>query len=299
MTLEDLKVFVAVYESKNLSAVARAFNRTQPAVSQHINRLEKELRVVLLERCTRGVEPTHAGDVLYEHVVEGLARISLGVKELGEIAAEDMGSLSITTGGTTIKHFMSNSVVAFRRQFPRVNLHLHSTNSHQRCVELLRSAQADLAFITIGEPIRGIQQLPVIEVPWVLVVPRSDKLAQESEISVHLLKGDLYITLTSASTSQNQLTKQLAKKGISFQARTTVDDWDTAIQFVGMGLGYAITPERHSVNLQKQHPVIGIPISGLSPVAFGWAFRRTRSLPSKAKAFTNLFAEVNKLHESP
>ncbi|MFE2338490.1 LysR family transcriptional regulator, partial [Streptomyces sp. NPDC059431] len=64
MTLDDLRVFVAVCRSGSLSAVARDLGRTQSAVSQHIRRLEKETGAVLLERHPRGVSPTEAGRIL-------------------------------------------------------------------------------------------------------------------------------------------------------------------------------------------------------------------------------------------
>ncbi|MGH9232554.1 MAG: LysR family transcriptional regulator, partial [Acidimicrobiales bacterium] len=50
MTLDDLRVFVATCEAGSLSAVAREVGTSQPAVSQHIRRLERELDVTLFER---------------------------------------------------------------------------------------------------------------------------------------------------------------------------------------------------------------------------------------------------------
>lgn len=294
MTLDDLKVFVAACEHKNLSAVARQMQCTQPAVSQHIVRLEKELGVSLLERRARGVEPTQAGQLFYEHVLEGLDSITLGVRQLEQLVAGEMGSLGITTGGTTIKHFMSNTVVAFRERYPSVKLHFQSANTHRRCIEALRNEQVDLAFVTMGEAIKGIEQRPFIEMPWVLVVPQSDKLAQASNIKAKQLKGISYIALKDSSTSQNQLNQQLQDKGVHCQAITTVDDWDTAIQFVEMGLGYAITPERHAENLQKQHAVAHLAITDLPPVVFGWASRRWKSLPKIAEDFVALFEDANR-----
>ncbi|GAA6153893.1 LysR family transcriptional regulator [Pseudoteredinibacter isoporae] len=293
MTLDDLKVFIAACEHKNLSAVARQMHCTQPAVSQHIVRLEKELGVGLLERKARGVEPTQAGQVFYEHVREGLGNITLGVRQLEQLAAGEMGSLGITTGGTTIKHFMSNTVVAFRERYPSVKLHFQSANTHQRCIEALRDEQVDLAFITMGDAIKGIEQRPFVEMPWVLVVPEHDKLAQRTRIQAKQLKDISYIALKDSSTSQSQLTQQLQSKGVYCQTITTVDDWDTAIQFVEMGLGHTISPERHAQNLKKQHAVAYIPISDLPPIVFGWASRRWKSLPKIAEDFVELFEETN------
>lgn len=289
MTLDDLKTFIAACEYKNLSAVARHLQCTQPAVSQHIVRLEKKLGAVLLERKARGVEPTQAGYLLYEHVLEGLDHIALGVRQVQQLVAGETGSLGITTGGTTIKHFMADTVVDFRDCHPNVELNFCSANSHRRCVEALRNEQVDLAFITISDTIKGIEQKPFIEVPWVLVVPQNDPLCQHKNLTAKQLKNISYIALTNASTSQNQLTQQLHDKGVQCRTTTTVDDWDTAIQFVEMGLGYAITPQRHAENLQQQHKISSRVITDLAPVTFGWACRRWKSLPPIAAEFVELW----------
>lgn len=289
MTLDDLKIFIAVCEHKNLSAVARQLQCSQPAVSQHIVRLEKQLGVALLERKSRGVQATRAGEILYEYVREGLNQIHLGVRQVQQISAGEAGQLSVSTGGTTIRHFMSQAVLNFRQRYPEVQLQLCSNNTHKACIEALRSAEVDLAFITIGEPIKGIEQRACIEMPWVLVMAADDPLGQQSFISVQQLNLLPFVSLKSSSTAQNQLQQQLLKLGLDCQTTTTVDDWDTAIQFVDMGLGYAITPLRHAENLQQQYAINFVKINRLQPVRFGWASRRWKSLTTIATDFVELF----------
>lgn len=73
MTLDDLRVFVAVCRAGSLSAVARDLSCTQSAVSQHVKRLERETGVQLLERHPRGVAPTSAGQILRAAAADGIA----------------------------------------------------------------------------------------------------------------------------------------------------------------------------------------------------------------------------------
>ncbi|MCV6623171.1 MAG: LysR family transcriptional regulator [Cellvibrionaceae bacterium] len=288
MTLDDLNTFIAVYKHKNLSVVARHMQCSQPAVSQHIVRLEKELGVALFERQARGVQATHAGEILYEYVSSGLNQIRMGVHQVQQISAGEAGQLSISTGGTTIRHFMSDAVVNFRHRYPQVQLQLCSNNTHKACIEALRSAEVDLAFITIGEPIKGIEQRSCIEMPWVLVMTSEDPLSNNT-MTVKQLGALSFVSLKESSTAQNQLQRQLVKQGVDYQTTTTVDDWDTAIQFVDMGLGYAITPLRHAQNLEKQYAIRYVQIVDLQAVCFGWATRRWKSLTAIATDFVALF----------
>ena len=77
MTLDDLRVFTAVCEAESLSAVARALGRTQPAVSHHVSRLERELGIALLTRGPRGFALTPAGQLLYDASSAGLGALAL------------------------------------------------------------------------------------------------------------------------------------------------------------------------------------------------------------------------------
>jgi DNA-binding transcriptional LysR family regulator len=292
MTLEDLKIFLAVCEAESFSAVARAQGCTQPAVSQHVSRLEKEFGVPLLERRSRGVAVTEAGKVLYEGALEGLDAISIAVRQIEQLREGERGSLSIATGGTTVKHFMQEAIVEFRSRNPKISLNFQSANSLRRCVEALRVEKADLAFITMRDHIRGIEQRPVAKMPWVLVVKSEDPLAKRKRLKIKELANIPYITLPPRSTSQVQLEEAMLTEGLRLESSTMVDDWDTAIMLVELGLGYAITPARHGQNFARFRRVAAIPIVDLAPVTFGWAVRRWKSLSQAALDWVDIFKET-------
>jgi DNA-binding transcriptional LysR family regulator len=289
MTLDDLKVFVAVCDAENLSAVARELGCTQPAVSQHVTRLERDLGCALLERRARGVAVTEAGRVLYEGAIEGLDAIAIAVRQIEQLSAGESGRLGITTGGTTVKHFMREVVVGFRDRYPEVSLHFHSANSSRRCLEALRVEKADVAFVTMSEKSRGIEQRAFLEVPWSLVVRRDDPDAGRREVAFDELGAGHFITLPERSASQLRLVEALAARGVRLNSTMTVDDWDTAILLVELGLGRAITPALHGRNFAREGRVVAIPIKGIPPASFGWAARRWRSLPKVALDFVEIF----------
>ena len=99
VTLDDLRVFITVYETGNLSAVARTLCCTQSAVSQHIKRLENQTGLALIERQPRGVAPTQAGRILYQAALGGIASLDAALRQLGELRDGHSGTVSVTTGG--------------------------------------------------------------------------------------------------------------------------------------------------------------------------------------------------------
>ncbi|WP_432038259.1 LysR family transcriptional regulator [Streptomyces cucumeris] len=287
MTLDDLRAFTAVCDSGSLSAVARDLGCTQSAVSQRVKRLERELGIALLERRPRGVAPTQAGWILHRAAADGLVGLDHALRRLRDIRRGGAGTVRVTTGATTVRHFMSAGVVTFRRRRPRVNLEFQTENSSRRCFEALAAGTADLAWITIGSPARGVELRPVLELPWVLAVRAGDPLAERTEIGPGELASIRHIRLPENSVSRHRLEEHLTRQGTEPVSTTSVADWDTAILLAELGLGHAVVPAlpgwREPV---VAHPALRlIPIPSLPPLAAGWAVRRWDALSPVAVEF--------------
>ncbi len=84
MTLEDLRIFVAVAEATSMGEVARTIGRSQPAVAQHVRRLEEELGASLVHRTPRGASLTEAGRILYERASLALRAVSSAFADIEE-----------------------------------------------------------------------------------------------------------------------------------------------------------------------------------------------------------------------
>ena len=290
MTLDDLRVFIKVCETGNLSAVARTLCCTQSAVSQHIKHLEKHTGLTLIERQPRGVTPTPAGRILYQAALGGIASLDAAFRQLGELRAGHGGTVSITTGGVTVRHFMAEAILAFRRQHPHVTLEFRAASSTGQCLELLHSGQAELAWITLGQPRPGICQRPVTELPWVLATHPGDPLAARDFIDPGDLAAIRYIAYPESSASRQQLEERLARLGVSPPAPVGVADWDTAILLAELGIGHAIVPALPRLAGLSDNPVRTVPIPALDPLTVGWAVRQWNALSPLATEFAELVA---------
>ncbi len=288
MTLDDLRVFVAVCRAGSLSAVARELDCTQSAVSQHVKRLERETGVGLLERQPRGVVPTQAGRVLETAAAEGITGLDLALRRLRELVDGESGSVRVATGATTVRHFMSGAVVAFRRQHPDVSLEFRTEGSSRACFDALADSSLDLAWITLGTPVRGIEQRPVMELPWVLAVRADDPLADRSSVEAAELQGLRLIRLPPNSTSAAHLDAACAESGVRFAFDTSVADWDTALLLAELGLGRAVVPALPGLPVPGDRGDLRlVPLPGLRPLSVGWAVRRWDALSPPARAFAD------------
>ncbi|WP_210581042.1 LysR family transcriptional regulator [Streptomyces sp. GESEQ-4] len=256
MTLDDLRVFVAVCRAGSLSAVARDLSCTQSAVTQHVKRLERQ---------PRGVVPTHAGRVLEAAASEGLVGLELALRRLRDLADGESGTVRVATGATTVRHFMSDAVVTFRQRHPKVNLEFRTKSSSRACFDALADSDLDLAWITLGRPVRGIEQRPVVELPWVLAVRAGDPLADRASLDA-----------------------ACADLGVRFSFDTSVADWDTALLLAELGVGRAVVPALPGLPVPGDGALRLIPLPSLCPLPVGWAVRRWDALSPPTRAFADL-----------
>ncbi len=291
MTLEDLRMFVAACEAGSLSGLARQLGKTQSAVSQHISRLEKELGVPLLERSGRGVATTAAGEVFRDLALEGLDSIEVGLKRVREIRDGEVGTLTITTGGTTVRHFLRNAIVGFREQHPTVNLRFIPASSTRRCFDILRLEQADLAFVTTGESVRGIDEETVVQQQLFLLTAKNDVLAKRKTLKIANLQEIRYLGLSAGTAHRDAIQQAALEHGVSLTPEIVFDDFDTASIFVELGMGHAIVPAVQAHNFVENGGVAAVLISDLPPVQVGWAYRHVAYLAAPAQDFMALFAE--------
>ncbi|GAA2066840.1 LysR substrate-binding domain-containing protein [Streptomyces albiaxialis] len=292
MTLDDLRVFVAVCRAGSLSAVARDLGCTQSAVSQHVKRLERETGVSLLERQPRGVAPTAAGHILRAAADQGISGLDLALRRLGDLANGESGSVRITTGGVTLRHFMAEAVVTFRRRYPKVNLEFRTGNSSSGCFDALVESGLDLAWVTIGGPVGGIEQRPVVELPWVLAVHADDPLAARTRVEVAELADVPLIRLPQDSTSGTRLDAAFAELGVRPETATSVADWDTALLLAELGLGHAVVPALPGWPVPGDDgPLRLVPVPALPPLPVGWAVRRWDALSPLARVFAETVAD--------
>lgn len=284
-------MFVAVCRAGSLSAVARELGCTQSAVSQHVKRLERETGVALLERQSRGVVATQAGRVLEAAAAEGISGLDLAVRQLRDLVDGESGFVRVATGATTVRHFMADAVVAFRRRHPKVNLEFRTVSSGRGSFDALSDGTLDLAWITLGPPVRGIEQRTVVELPWVLAVRHDDSFATRPSVDVAELRDLRLIRLPPNSASALHLDAVCEELGVRCRYDTSVADWDTALLLAELGAGRAIVPALPGLGVPGEGALRLIPLPALRPLPVGWAVRHWDALSPPARAFADTVVE--------
>ena len=146
MTLEQLRVFVAVAERQHVTRAAVALNVAQSAVSAAIAALEARHHVELFHRLGRGVQLTEAGALFLVEARALLARAEAAGLVLSELGNLKRGTLAVQASQTIAGYWLPRHLVAFRRKYPGIDIRLTIGNTAQVATAVLKGA-AELGFI--------------------------------------------------------------------------------------------------------------------------------------------------------
>ncbi|QOZ22332.1 LysR family transcriptional regulator [Bradyrhizobium sp. CCBAU 51753] len=162
MDSRQLRYFIAVYEQRNLSRAADQANVAQSALSHHIANLEAEFATPLFERKPRGMEPTAAGERLYEHariILRAMAAAEREIKEGGSVIAGDISIGMANSGMKAIGVPLMRTVLT---KHPNVKLSLTESLSGATLLHLMRS-EIDLALVYNPPAEKDLIAEPVLE----------------------------------------------------------------------------------------------------------------------------------------
>ncbi|MBW6525748.1 LysR family transcriptional regulator [Sphingomonas sp. RHCKR7] len=147
MELRHLRYFLAVAEERHFTRAARRLGIAQPALSQQIKDLEREIGAALFHRVPHGAELTAAGASFLDRVRAVPRLVADAVEEARRAARGEIGSLRLGfTGSAAFNQRVPAAIRTFRRAFPAVELTLREANSNA-LVDWLREGALDLAFL--------------------------------------------------------------------------------------------------------------------------------------------------------
>jgi DNA-binding transcriptional LysR family regulator len=146
MTLEQLRIFVAVAERQHVTHAASALNLAQSAASHAIAALEARHDTKLFNRVGRRIELTEAGRVFLKEARAVLARAELAELALNEFGNLKRGTLSVQASQTISGYWLPRHLVAFRKIYPEIEIHLAVGNTAQ-VAAAVESGAAELGFV--------------------------------------------------------------------------------------------------------------------------------------------------------
>jgi DNA-binding transcriptional LysR family regulator len=160
MTLEQLRIFIAVAERQHVTQAASQLNLTQSATSAAIAALETRYGIKLFDRIGRGIVLTQAGRDFLNEARGVVARAKAAAQVLNDLAGLKRGLLNVAASQTVANYWLPPRVEAFRKAHPGIDLHIMIANTEQ-VAEAVHRGDADLGFVEgeVDDPLLAIRKM--------------------------------------------------------------------------------------------------------------------------------------------
>jgi DNA-binding transcriptional LysR family regulator len=273
MSLHQLRCFLATYELGSLTAAADHLGYAQPSISEQIRTLEKSIGAKLFRRVGRGVVPTTVADSLRPHAERTLAAAAEAQKAIESVTAMESGTIRFGMFGTARLYAGASLIADVLERHPGVRVELIGQNSSD-VQEHLRRGYIEAAMIAIPQVrSEGMAVTPVATDELVYVSADPEKL--RSPVTAHRL-GQAQLVMPETTWRDEDSTRMVVRRmlhesGINPQTRIEVEDVETAVELVGMGLADSVVPRGAAEQLLPR----------LAPRA-GWVSLRPRQFDTLA-----------------
>jgi DNA-binding transcriptional LysR family regulator len=240
-----LKILKEVAYRGSLSSAAEALSYTQSAVSQQIAALEAEAGMTLLERHSRGVSLTAAGQTLLGHAEGILAQLDAAEAALATIAGLRGGRLRMASFPTAGATLMPLAIARFRSAHPGVELTL-AEHEPEQIAERLRAGELDLGLLFEFEdqpPLQaGMTRAELLVDPMYLALPRAHPLEARKRLRLEDLADEAWVQTSRSSPCARHVVRCCHAAGFEPNVAFESDDYQTVQGLVAAGVGVALVP---------------------------------------------------------
>lgn len=249
MDFNQLKNFVAVANTGNMSKAAQQLYVTQPSLSKCIARLEEELGVPLFHHRKGRIELNEYGSVFLSSVNIAFSQLDSGVQTIRRMYEMDQHILAL---GSNISGYLPAVLPAFCREHPEIGIRQKDCSTEQMISALLdRSLTLGISSEPIRHEMISFRELGHKE--YMLMVHRDSPLAVSDRVTIPQLREKVFI-VDSPRLRLGPVQKLCQEHGFLPNVGFEVDSTELLYNLVEAGRGVAIVPLGLGCDLMAQHP---------------------------------------------
>jgi DNA-binding transcriptional LysR family regulator len=295
--VRDLYILSMVAKSGGMAKAARQLALSQPSVSAAIANLESILGVRLLDRGTRGIEPTIYAEAILKRSVAIFDELKQAVNDVQFLADPAKGELKIGCSDTTAATVLPQMIERFSEKYPLAALYVDNVPTFSDALPVLRGRQYDLVFARLYQPLTSVvDDLNVerlFDDPVVIVAGKHNPWARRRKVDLADLVDESWIMPGTHTWIHARVAEAFRERGLAMpKTRLVTLSWPLIAHFVFNGRHIMAYPRsvavRHSLKvLSVNLPIRPWPLSILT--------LKNRTLSPVAERFMGCAREVAKL----
>jgi DNA-binding transcriptional LysR family regulator len=247
--LRDLRVFFAVMQAGSLTKAAEHLRVSHPAVSQVIADLEHTLGVKLVDRSSRGVEPTLYARALLERGRAAFNELKQGLRDIEVLADPTAGELTIGYTLSIADTLLPQIVELFSGKYPRVVMRANIVPTPSFKFPGLRDRTYDLIFTRIpaayqdDEALNDLNVEVLFDDPWVLAASTSSGWASRRKVDLAELLDEAWIMPPSDTAGYVIVAEAFKARGLEMPTATLVSySMDLRVKSAARGRFITVVP---------------------------------------------------------
>ncbi|WP_120520953.1 nitrogen assimilation transcriptional regulator NAC [Arthrobacter celericrescens] len=242
MDTRKLEYFVRIVDSGSITKAAASLHVAQPALSQQVSSLEKELKQRLLIRSKQGVEPTSAGHALYRHAQTILRLVDQARTDVEASGAAPAGRVSIAIAPYSMVSKLAPEIVrAVGERYPDIVLHLTETFGGVLS-EAIKNGKLDMALIYEPGPIRGVQFTTMVVEDLHLVANAGLEIGDGETVTLAEVSRQRLFLPERIHTLRQVVDKGLEELGLPLNLAGEVESVPVLGRLIASDLGSTILP---------------------------------------------------------
>lgn len=253
MTLEQMNYVVVLAEELSFTNACLRLHITQPALSQSIKGLEKQLGVLLFRRTTSAISLTYAGEQFVQAARSILETNRNLLSKLEDISNLERGRLIVGVPNFRGQIILSKTVPAFKKRYPNIEFSVVEENT-EKLLEITEKGLVDLSIMNRPGSASLLTVVPICDERILVASPPDHPLCAGTDpenqdfsdlpgIHVSKLRDEPFIILRGGHKLRETTEKLFREKGLGKNIALEVNNLPTAQQLVANGLGFTFIGE--------------------------------------------------------
>lgn len=242
METHQLRYFLAVAQTGSFTQAARQCNVSQPSLSIQIAKLEEELGGPLFERTRKGGRLTARGETFLPRAKAILEQMESAREDAKALSGLTLGKVGLGCMPTTGAHLLPPILTAFRKAYPKIQVHLKEESSPDLARDL-EQGEIELAIMDEAGLRPGLDHQAILSEELLLALPAKHPLAGKSHLSLKQVAEEPFILMKSGHGFR-QITLDLYRKA-GLEPRVVFESGgiETVQAMVAAGLGISLVPQ--------------------------------------------------------
>jgi DNA-binding transcriptional LysR family regulator len=291
MDINQLEVLVTVAREKSFSRAAEVLDRTQPAVSQAIRRLETEVGEQLFDRSSKDGTLTFAGEVLLDYARQMLNLRHTAQNALAEMRELHSGKVTISANEHTV--FALLPVISeFRKRHPLIKIEVRRGVA-SRIPKEITAREVELGVISFKPSDESVKSVPMFADELQLIVSPQHRLASKTAVSVTELGGEIFVAHNAQSPYRQRVIETFEKNKTPLNILVELPSLEAIKRLVEAGVGVALVPKLSAKAEVAYGRLVGLTVKEMRLVRkLNIIYRKNSALSHAAQAFIDIAKEI-------